>query len=46
MRAGMVVMRHEGGDLALEIAGRVVVLRQDAVLECLTPVLDLAWVCG
>ena len=30
--AGMVVVRHEGGDLALEIAGQVVVLKQDAVL--------------
>ena len=27
--AGMVVMRHEGGDLAFEIAGQVVVLKQD-----------------
>jgi hypothetical protein len=44
--AGMVVMRHEGGDLALEIAGQVVVLKQDAVLERLTPTLDLAWVAG
>jgi hypothetical protein len=33
--AGMVVVRHEGGDLAFEIAGQVVVLKQDAVLECL-----------
>ena len=31
--AGMVIVRHEGGDLAFEIAGQVVVLKQDAVLE-------------
>ena len=40
--AGMVVVRHEGGDLALEIAGQVVVLKQDAVLERLMPALDFA----
>ena len=42
MIAGMVVMRHEGGDLAFEIAGLVVLLKQDAVLERLMPALDLA----
>ena len=31
--AGMVVVRHESGDLAFEIAGQVVVLKQDAVLS-------------
>src|SRR5271157_2857884 len=40
--AGMVVMRHEGRDLAFEIAGQVVVLKQDAVLERLMPALDFA----
>jgi hypothetical protein len=40
--AGMVVVRHEGGDLAFEIAGQVVVLKQDAVLERLMPAFDLA----
>ena len=40
--AGMVVMRHEGRDLAFEIAGQVIVLKQDAVLERLMPALDLA----
>ena len=40
--AGMVVVRHEGRDLAFEIAGQVVVLEQDAVLERLMPALDLA----
>ena len=40
--AGVVVMRHEGRDLAFEIAGQVVVLKQDAVLERLMPALDLA----
>ena len=44
--AGMVIVRHEGGDLAFEIAGQVVVLKQDAVLERLMPALDLPWVCG
>src|SRR5271154_4606872 len=39
--AGMVVVRHEGGDLAFEIAGQVVVLKQDAILERLMPALDL-----
>ena len=43
--AGMVVMRHEG-DLAFEIAGQVIALKQDAVFERLMPALDLAWVCG
>ena len=40
--AGMVVVRHEGGDLAFEIAGQVVVLKQDSVLERLMPALDFA----
>ena len=39
--ARMVVVRHEGGDLAFEIAGQVVVLKQDAILEGLMPALDL-----
>ena len=38
----MVVLRHEGGDPAFEIAGQVIVLKQDAVLERLMPALDLA----
>src|SRR5580700_11519960 len=42
MIARMVVMSHEGGDLTFEIAGQVVVLEQDAVLERLMPALDLA----
>ena len=40
--AGMVVVRHEGGDLAFEIAGQIVVLKQDAVFERLMPALDFA----
>ena len=40
--AGMVVVLDEGRDLAFEIAGQVVVLKQDAVLERLMPALDLA----
>ena len=42
MIAGMVVLRHEGGDLTFEIARQVIVLEQDAVLERLMPALDLA----
>ena len=38
----MVVMVDEGGDLAFEIAGQVIVLEQDAVLERLMPTLDFA----
>ena len=34
---GIVVVRHEGCDPAFEIAGQVVVLKQDAVLERLMP---------
>ena len=33
MVSGMVVLRHEGRDPAFEIAGQVVMLKQDAVLE-------------
>jgi hypothetical protein len=40
--AVMVVVLDEGGDLAFEIAGQVVVLKQDAILERLMPALDLA----
>ena len=40
--AGMVVVLDEGGDLAFEIAGQVVVLKQDAVFERLMPAFDLA----
>ena len=40
--ASMVVALDEGRDLAFEIAGQVVVLKQDAVLERLMPALDLA----
>ena len=39
--AVMVVVLDEGGDLAFEIAGQVVVLKQDAILERLMPALDL-----
>src|SRR5215472_2025173 len=38
----VVVVGDEGGDLGLEIAGKIVVLQQDAVLERLVPTLDLA----
>src|SRR5271165_6368792 len=40
--AGMVVVLDKGDDLAFEIAGQVVVLEQDAILERLMPALDLA----
>ena len=40
--ASMVVVLDEGRDLAFEIAGWVVMLKQDSVLECLMPALDLA----
>jgi hypothetical protein len=35
--ANMIVVRREGGDLTFEIAGQVIVLEQDAVLERLMP---------
>ncbi len=38
----MIVVRDEGFDLGLEIAGQVIVLKQDAVLQGLMPALDLA----
>jgi len=38
----MAVVRHECCDLAFEIAGQVVVVKQDAVLERLMPALHLA----
>ena len=38
----LVVMLDEGVDLRLELARKIVVLEQDAVLERLMPALDLA----
>ncbi len=40
--APMVVVRDERIDLSFEIAGQIIVLEQDAVLERLMPSLDLA----
>jgi len=40
--AGVVAEHDEGGDLAFEIAGQVVVLKQDAVFARLMPALDFA----
>ena len=40
--AGIVVVLDEGRDLAFEIAGQVIMLKQDAVLERLMPALDFA----
>ena len=42
MVAAVIVVLDEGSDLGLEIAGQVVVLEQDAVLQGLVPALDLA----
>lgn len=38
----VVVVVDEGLDLSLQVAGQLVVLEQDAVLQCLVPALDLA----
>jgi hypothetical protein len=38
----MIVVGDEGADLGFKIAGQIVVLQQDAVLERLMPALDLA----
>jgi len=38
----VIVMIDEGADLVFEIAGQIVVLQQDAVLQGLMPTLDLA----
>ena len=40
--APVIVMRHKGLDLLLQIAGQEVILQQNAVLERLVPALDLA----
>jgi hypothetical protein len=40
--AAVVAVIDEGRDLRLGLAGQVVVLEQDAVLERLVPALDLA----
>src|ERR1700730_14631297 len=40
--ATMVVVIDECVDLGLEVAGQIIVLKQDAVLERLMPALDLA----
>ena len=42
MVAAVIVVLDEAIDMGLEIAGQVVVLEQDAVLERLVPTLDLA----
>jgi hypothetical protein len=38
----VVVVIDEVVDLCLEVAGQILVLHQDAVLQCLVPALDLA----
>jgi hypothetical protein len=40
--APVIVMPDEARDLGFEIAGQVIVLEQNAVLERLVPALDLA----
>src|SRR4051812_21553982 len=40
--ARVVVVLDKGTDLRLQVAGQIVVLQQDAVLERLMPALDLA----
>lgn len=40
--AGMIAMLDEGTDLPFEIAGQIVVVEQDAVLQGLVSALDLA----
>jgi hypothetical protein len=42
MVALVIVVRHEGFNLSLQITGKEVVLQKDAILECLVPALDLA----
>ena len=41
MIAPVVVVLYKRGDLSFKVAGQVVVLQQDAVLERLVPALDL-----
>ena len=40
--APMVVVLDEGADLDLEVTRQIVVLEQDAVLQCLMPAFDFA----
>ena len=40
--AAVIVVPDEASDLRFEITGQIVILEQDAVLECLMPALDLA----
>ena len=40
--APMIIVLDEASDMSSEIAGQIVVLQQNAVLERLTPALDLA----
>ena len=40
--ADVIVVLDEGGDLPFEIAGQVIVVEQDAVLQGLVPALDLS----
>ena len=42
----VVVVIDEGPDLVFEIAGQIIIFKQDPVLQRLMPALDLAWVCG
>ncbi len=42
MVSAVIVMLDEGGDLAFEVAGQVIVFEQDAVFQGLMPALDLS----
>ena len=42
MIADLVIVLDEGADLPFEIAGQVVVVEQDAILQGLVPALDLS----
>jgi hypothetical protein len=44
--AQVIVVGDKGCDLGLEVAGQVVILEQDAVLQRLVPALILPWVMG
>ena len=42
MIANVIVVLDEGADLSFEIAGQIIVVEQNAVLQSLVPALDLA----
>lgn len=42
MVTAVIVVANESIDLSCEIAGQIIMLQQNAVLECLMPAFDLA----